>query len=357
MKIRIKRTNLLSTVMMCAGLFLLRPASSAQNLFVADYDGFNGIYQITPGASQSIFSPVSAGSFILAFNSAGNLFVADADNGEIYEFTNQNGSLNPNSGVFVSGLHSPYGLAFNAEGNLFEADFGSDDIYVFTNYNGTLMANPTLFATNGLNGPIGLAFDNAGDLFEADYNSGKIYEFTNYNGILASNLNVFASGLSSPAALAFDNASNLYVANDVTTGSITKITPAGSKSTFSPGALIEPWGLAFNSAGNLFVANQGASTIVEITPGGTQSNFFSEASDYYPAGLAFQPVPTLQGLATGNHFHLTISAPSPHFSVIVQASTNLLNWASVETNIPPFTYTDTISSTNLRHFYRTLLGH
>ena len=34
--------------------------------------------------------------------------------------------------TFASGLYGPYGLAFNSAGNLFVADYGSGNIYEFT---------------------------------------------------------------------------------------------------------------------------------------------------------------------------------------------------------------------------------
>ena len=56
----------------------------------------------------------------LAFNSAGNLFVADQNSGNIYEFTP--GGV---QSTFASGLDYPYGLAFNSAGDLFVADDGT----------------------------------------------------------------------------------------------------------------------------------------------------------------------------------------------------------------------------------------
>ena len=76
------------------------------------------------------------------------------------------------------------GLAFDSAGNLFEADVNSGNIYEFTP-DGTR----STFAS-GLNGPFGLAFDSAGNLFEADEVSGNIYEFTP-----GGTRSTFASGL------------------------------------------------------------------------------------------------------------------------------------------------------------------
>jgi glucose/arabinose dehydrogenase len=83
----------------------------------------------------------------LAFNSSGDLFVADETAGNIYEYT-----PNGTQSTFATGLDHPFGLAFNSSGNLFEADSYSATIYEFT-ANGT----KSTFAT-GLSAPQGLAF-------------------------------------------------------------------------------------------------------------------------------------------------------------------------------------------------------
>ncbi len=63
----------------------------------------------------------------LAFNSAGDLFVADNNSGNIFEYTP--GGV---KSTFASGLDYPDGLAFNSTGELFEGDGGSSTIYEFT---------------------------------------------------------------------------------------------------------------------------------------------------------------------------------------------------------------------------------
>ena len=74
--------------------------------------------------------------------------------------------------TFGSGGRGPHGLAFDSAGNLFVASTGSGVIYEITPDGAQ-----SIFAS-GLSAPYGLAFDRAGDLFEADLNSGNIYEFT-----------------------------------------------------------------------------------------------------------------------------------------------------------------------------------
>ena len=107
---------------------ILSPAlAQGQNLFVSNRTGdFSAnIYEFTPGGTRSTFASGLNEPFGLAFDSAGNLFVADF--GKIYEFT-PGGTRS----TFASGLDAPYGLAFDSAGNLYEADAWSGNIYEFT---------------------------------------------------------------------------------------------------------------------------------------------------------------------------------------------------------------------------------
>src|SRR5882724_10804524 len=78
-------------------------------------------------------------------------------------------------------------------------------------------------------------------------------------------------GPSSPMGLAFDRSGNLFVA-DVERGSIFKLTPNGTKSTFASGLSVLS-GLAFDGAGNLFVSERDSSRILKFAPDGTKSTF------------------------------------------------------------------------------------
>ncbi len=133
------------------------------------------------------------------------------------------------------------------------------DLYVSDPVNGTVVkvtpaGGKTTFAS-GLNSPAGLAFDRAGNLFVVEFASGTIFKFTSDGS-----KTTFASGLSSPGALAFDGTGNLFVTESFgDIGSISKFTPAATKSTFaSDGNLL---GLAFDLLGNLFASHGGATDL------------------------------------------------------------------------------------------------
>lgn len=78
-----------------------------------------------------------------------------------------------------------------------------------------------------------------------------------------------------------------------------------------------------------------------------------EGSEFGVDDISVTPVPDFEGIAVGNRFHVTVSTPAG-YSTIIQASTNLIGWACVYTNTPPFTFTD--SMTQFPHrFYRAAI--
>jgi sugar lactone lactonase YvrE len=331
----------------CAGAVLVMAASaSAQNLFVSSsYDG--NIYEFTPGGVQSTFASGLDQPYGLVFDRAGNLFETDMGSGNIYEFTP--GGV---QSTFTSEVNFPYALAIDSAGNLFVIG-GSGNIYKITPSGVVSLYIPYQSDwPNGTYVPYALAIDSAGSLFVADVGGNNIYKFAP-SGVRST----FVFDLYRPYGLAFDSAGNLYVTDGF--GDIVKFTPAGAGSIFASGLVNVYSNPVFDSAGNLFVAQYGDGqsnngSIVEITPGGVQSTFASGL--YAPVELAFQPVPVLQGVATNGIFQVMVSMPSPCYSTIIQASTDLVNWSDIYTNTPPFTFTNSMATTFPQCFYRALLG-
>src|SRR5438067_584038 len=126
--------RLIRRVLYFGALSLICPSAPAQNLFVASDAAGNisdtahgNIYEFTPNGVRSTFASGLIDPEGLAFDSMGNLFVADPFAGAIYKFTP--------AGVrstFASGLDFPGDLAFDTANNLFVADSPSHAIYKFT---------------------------------------------------------------------------------------------------------------------------------------------------------------------------------------------------------------------------------
>ena len=107
----------------------------------------------------------------------------------------------------LTGLTDPVALAFDSSGDLFVANYGSGTVSEFAPGSTT----PTATLT-GLTDPYALAFDSSGNLFVANGNNpGTVSEFAPGSTTPTATL----TGLTDPHALAFDSSGNLYVANDI----------------------------------------------------------------------------------------------------------------------------------------------
>jgi DNA-binding beta-propeller fold protein YncE len=157
---------------------------SAGNVFITAQDdavtnAATTIYKITPDGTLSPFASLSFTGWALAFDSAGNLYVAtgDATNGEILEFTPdydpllRTGMMTTFVGPsnFPPGGPGPIGLAFDASGNLFVSTVnGNDSTGDIRKFGPDGTEITPRFAMGLTNSPRGIAFDGAGNLFVAE---------------------------------------------------------------------------------------------------------------------------------------------------------------------------------------------
>ena len=173
----------------------------AGNVFVLAFDLTSPvlastIFKFTPSGAESTFGSLPGQGFGLAFDAAGNLFAADAEDLTIFKFTPAGAqSVFVGPAAFTS-VQDPVGLAFDRSGNLFvttegnEGAPGGDAILVFAPD-----ATESTFATNLAN-PRGIAFDPSGNLLVAELKAaapGDILKFST-NG----SQTVFASGIGLP---------------------------------------------------------------------------------------------------------------------------------------------------------------
>jgi hypothetical protein len=162
----------------------------------------------TPGISQSNFlSPR-----VTAFDSSGNLWVADTNNNRVLEFPAANlvstssstfgqasvaiGQPSLASGTAATsqtGLNNPLGIAIDSSGNLWVADTNNDRVLEFvpgssgfsTGQTASLVFGQSSFTSNtaatsqsGLNDPEGIAFDSSGNSWVADSANNRVLEFS-----------------------------------------------------------------------------------------------------------------------------------------------------------------------------------
>ncbi len=285
--------------------------------------GQPSLYTGSPNQQSVLNLNDLAGPFYAAFDSSGNLWVADTTNSRVLEFkppfsTNEVASVvlgQPDmfgSACTTSptGLCDPVGLAFDPTGNLWISDQGNNRVLEYLSSNlitgdgaANVLGQPDLVTNNGcattptgLCEPDGLAFDPTGNLWISDY--GRVLEYLSSNLITgdgAANVlgqpNMFSSGcatspigLCGPKGIAFDPTGNLwisdesnqrvleYLSSNLITGDgaanvlgqpdFTSSSPNQGGAS-SPTTLYYPVGLAFDSSGNLWISDNNNNRVLE----------------------------------------------------------------------------------------------
>jgi len=260
------------------------------------YSGDNG-----PATNASLNYPYG-----LAFDSNGNMYIADTDNNRIrmVNVSTQNistvvgtgnGTFGGDNGPATSAqLNNPTGIAFDIAGNLYITDSFNHRIRMVNASTG----NISTIAGNGSNGysgdnglatdagisyPYGIALDSVGNVFFSDKKDNRIRMVNASTRIIytyAGNGNNTYSGDNGPATnasfsipefLNFDTAWNLYIAEEnsncvrmvnASNKYITTIAgipnKAGSSGDGGPATAAElqfASGVVLNSAGDLYIAD------------------------------------------------------------------------------------------------------
>ena len=172
----------------------------------------------------------------IALDAAGNLYISERT-GAIAVLPVANGALFGRSvtadaitTIVSSGLNTDFNLAFDAAGNLYIANQGTGSVLVLPMASGTLYGVPVTADTlatvvSGLNTPVGLAFDSAGDLYVSDWGTATVSVLPQASGTLygtnvtANTLaTLVSSGVQGPTGLAFDGTADLYIADHTASG-------------------------------------------------------------------------------------------------------------------------------------------
>ncbi|MBD1208931.1 MAG: carboxypeptidase regulatory-like domain-containing protein [Ignavibacteria bacterium] len=207
----------------------------------------------------SVFASGFSGTSGMAFDVAGNLYVANNRTGTISRVAPDGTNT-----IFASGLGTVSGLAFDASGNLYATTAGA--VAPNTGYISRISPNGTVstFASNFTN-PLDIKFDRAGTMYVSDKSVNGVTRITS-SGVRSS----FISSTPIPCGLTFDASGNLYLsANDGNTGtSIFRASPNGGVTLFSS-SVRTPSGMVFDTRGNLYVGSFLDNTVVRIAPDGT----------------------------------------------------------------------------------------
>lgn len=209
----------------------------------------------------------------LAFDSAGNFYVADAGNNRIQKFTSAGKALlqfgKPGSGQ--GQLNHPYGVVVDPTGNIYVADTANHRIQRFTAAGKYVAAWGKQGSAEGeFNFPQGLALDSSGNLYVADFANNRIQKFSSEGKFILAfgSLGSREGQFNSPSAVTVDTRERLWV-SDLLNHRIQVFTLTGQTVTIptitaqdpNAAALSFPRGVALTADGNLWVAHPGMHSV------------------------------------------------------------------------------------------------
>ena len=270
-------------------------------------NGFSG--DGGPAVGAEINNPVGE-----AMDTAGNFYFADLNNNRIRKITplgiistfagNGTAGFSGDGGAATKAeLSAPLGIAFDPAGNLYIADSGNQRVRKVTP--GGIVSTVAGNGAQGYNGdgiaaikaelahPNGIATDSKGNLYIADGYNQRI-RMVNTAGIIstvAGNGTAGYSGdagpaklaeLNSPAGVALDSGGNLFIADD-NNARVRKVNSAGAIATYAgtgyggyngdgiaatSAELYAPDKVATDSAGNVYISEYGNNRIRKVTTDG-----------------------------------------------------------------------------------------
>jgi trimeric autotransporter adhesin len=333
---------------------------------IAGMGASSGLCETPPFAGdggQAILASLCAPDGI-GFDSQGNLVFADSGNGR-FRVINPAGTITTVAGTGLTqfgvgdglnatgaNLRNPFGIAFDTSGNLFVADIYNHrvrkvttDGFVFTiagdgTESSTGDGGEAVYAT--LNSPASVVFDSSGNLYIAELEGNRVRKVTP-DGIISTYAGTGVKGfggdggaaasalLNQPSSLAFDVLGNLYIA-DTTNARVRRVSPDGKISTFAgngqriisnagigdggpatSASFFTPLGVAVDGTGNVWITDFNNHRIRRVSPDGIINSVAGNgvqgfAGDGGPAINARLSGPTgIKIDATGNAFFAEFS--------------------------------------------------
>jgi uncharacterized protein (TIGR03437 family) len=241
-----------------------------------------------PATSASLAGPTA-----VAFDPAGNLYIADTGNNRVRQVGSSGvittfagdgatvgfgGEGNP---ATLTPLDAPQGVAADSAGNVYIADTNHNRV-IQVDTSGNMHTVAGTGTPGDLYGPTGLALDTGGDLYIADTQNHRV-RMLSAGGVLSTVAGTGTGGfsgdggaaaaaeLSYPSAVAVDPSGNLYIA-DTGNNRVRLVAPNGNIATIAGTGqatyngdngpalqtdLYNPAGLALDGQGNIWVSDTG----------------------------------------------------------------------------------------------------
>jgi sugar lactone lactonase YvrE len=243
------------------------------------------VYDNGPATSGFLSSPQA-----FAFDSAGNMYIADTGNERIRKVT-PSGIITTLAGTGVRGqtgdggpatsarLATPSGVAVDAFDNVYIVDTANAKIRkvstdgIITTVVGTGVRSfsgdggPATMAT--LDRPLAVAFDAYGNLYIADYNNYAVRKVS-ASGVITTLVRGSNADWSA-SKIATDAFGNVYVSIP-NPDSVRKISAAGVVTELLDSQQVDsPLGMAFDPSGNLYLADSNNDRILRISTSGSIS--------------------------------------------------------------------------------------
>lgn len=198
-------------------------------------------------ASQPQFSNVHE----IAFDSAGNMYVADIGNHRIQKLTASGVYISSfgSSGSGTGQFSSPYDVEIDSVGNIYVVDYGNDRIQKFNSSGayvssiGSSGSGPVQF-----NQPQFLTFDSSGNMYVVDSGNNRVQKLDSSGGFISE----FAIGFD-PAGIAVKSTGDIYIS--YVFAGIKKYNSAGVLQGSLSGSYDHTYGIGFAASGKLYATD------------------------------------------------------------------------------------------------------
>ena len=226
----------------------------------------------------------------VCFDGSKNLWVTD-DNEQMFEFTSaqlkklkaSSNSPAPAITISSSAFGNIFGCNFDSAGNLWVVDAQNKTLNEISTTQlqtgGSITPYRIINDSAEFDFPDFIAFDKSGNLWVSDENANSLFAFSPSQqasgGTQTATVQISSGSLDSPGQLAFDNKGNLWVTNflgeTVVMFAQKDLGTSGSRApvvTLSGAAFNGPWSLAFQNgdSGPLWILNFNDGTLNEFVP-------------------------------------------------------------------------------------------